>query len=185
LLAKAHNLSPSSSVSTREDDLARRLTSRQLGMIALGGAIGTGLFLSSNIAVRLARPGAYRDDAYRFLDGTPHIPALYAAAPGLNIIRQVGVERIRERSLELTRNLIERAREHGWRVHTPEADHERGGTVTLDIPRGPEVLQEFLRRDVLVDYRLRAGLRAPPHFYNTEEEIDRLLAEIASLLASS
>lgn len=130
-------------------------------------------------------PGAYRDDAYRFLNGTPHIPALYAAAPGLDIIRQVGVERIRQRSLELTRYLIERARERGWRVHTPEADHERGGTVTLDIPRGPEVLQELLRRDFLVDYRPNAGLRASPHFYNTEEEIDRLVAEIASLLSSS
>ncbi len=141
-------------------------------------------FLGSSIAVRLAGPGVYRDDAYRFLDGTPHIPALYAATPRLDIIRQVGVERIRQRSLELTRHLIERAREHGWRIHTPAADHERG-TVTLDIPRGPEVLQELLRRDVLVDYRPNAGLWASPQFYNTEEEIDRLVAEIASLRASS
>jgi kynureninase len=129
-------------------------------------------------------PGAYRDDAYRFLNGTPHIPAFYAAAPGIEIIRQIGVERIRERSLQLTRHLMERARERGWRVHTPEADHERGGTVTLDVPRGPEVLQALLQRNFLVDYRPQAGIRASPHFYNTEDEIDRLVAEIASIVAS-
>lgn len=129
-------------------------------------------------------PGEYRRDAYRFLNGTPHIPAFYAAAPGLEIIRKVGVEKIRRRSLELTRRLMERARERGWRVHTPEADHERGGTVTLDVPRGPDVLQELLRRDVLVDYRPHAGIRCSPHFYNTEEEVDRVVTEIADILAS-
>ena len=41
---------------------------------------------------------------------------------GVEIIRRVGVERIRERSLALTQRLIAGAREHGWRVGTPEAD---------------------------------------------------------------
>ncbi|MFQ5663549.1 MAG: aminotransferase class V-fold PLP-dependent enzyme [Terriglobia bacterium] len=129
-------------------------------------------------------PGAYRDDAYRFLNGTPHIPAFYAAGPGLDIIQQVGVGRIRQRSLELTRRLIQQARARGWRVHTPEADAERAGTVTLDVPRGPEVLRALLRREILVDYRPGAGIRVSPHFYNTEEEVDRVIAEIAAILAS-
>jgi kynureninase len=80
---------------------------------------------------------------------------------------------------------MNRARENGWRVHTPEDDDERGGTVTLDVPRGPEVLQELLSRDILVDYRPQAGIRASPHFYNTEQEIDHLVGEIASILAST
>jgi L-asparagine transporter-like permease len=40
-----------------EHGLARQLTARQLTMMAIGGAIGTGLFLGSSLAVRLAGPG--------------------------------------------------------------------------------------------------------------------------------
>jgi len=49
--------SDQTSVVSQEDSLARKLTPRQLSMIALGGAIGTGLFLGSGISVRLAGPG--------------------------------------------------------------------------------------------------------------------------------
>jgi amino acid transporter, AAT family len=40
-----------------EEHLQRRLTQRQLTMLALGGAIGVGLFLGSSITIRLAGPG--------------------------------------------------------------------------------------------------------------------------------
>jgi kynureninase len=100
----------------------------------------------------------------------------------VEIIRQVGVERIRERSLALTRRIIDGAHDRGWRVATPDTDEGRGGTVTLNVPGGPEVLNELLRREVIVDYRPGAGIRLSPHFYNTEEEIDHTLAEIAAIL---
>ncbi len=125
-------------------------------------------------------PGACRDDAYRSLNGTPHIPPFYAAERRLDLIRQVGVARIRKRSLDLIRRLMEQAREHGWRVHTPEHGHECSGTVTLDVPCGPEVLKKLLRSEMLVDYRPHAGIRVSPHFYKTENEVDRVIEEIAT-----
>ncbi|HEY2461725.1 MAG TPA: amino acid permease [Candidatus Acidoferrum sp.] len=47
----------SSAIEEREAGLHRNLTPRQLSMIAVGGAIGTGLFLGSAISVKLAGPG--------------------------------------------------------------------------------------------------------------------------------
>ncbi len=41
---------------TREEGLQRRLSARQLSMIAIGGAIGTGLFLGSSFAISFAGP---------------------------------------------------------------------------------------------------------------------------------
>jgi kynureninase len=123
-----------------------------------------------------------RDDAFGFLNGTPHIPALYACQPGLEIIRQVGVERIRAQSLRLTQRLIDGALARGWTVRTPLDPAERAGTVSVECPHAPEVARELLARDILVDHRPRAGIRLSPHFYNREEEIDLALDQIAEIL---
>ncbi len=127
-------------------------------------------------------PIDYAADSFRFLNGTPGIPALYAALSGYEIILDVGVERIRAKSLRQTARLIELARENGFRVHSPLADAERGGTVVLDVPHGQRVTDELLRRDVLVDYRPGAGIRVAPHFYTKDEELDLTIAEIRRIL---
>jgi len=129
-------------------------------------------------------PGAIdaRDDSYRFLNGTPHIPALYACKPGLRILNKVGPRAIREKSLRMTTRLLDGVRVHGWRVNTSENPAERGGTVSVDCPRAFEVSRELLARDILVDYRPRAGIRISPHFYNQEEECDFALSQIAEIL---
>jgi len=123
-----------------------------------------------------------RDDAFRFLNGTPHIPALYACQPGLEIIGQVGVERIREKSVRQTTRLIEGALARGWRVNTPMNAAERAGTVSVDCPNAAEVMRELIAREILVDYRPQAGIRLSPHFYNRDEEIDFALDQIAEIL---
>ena len=125
-----------------------------------------------------------REDAFRYLNGTPHIPALYACQPGLEILSQVGVERIREKSMRQTTRLIEGALARGWRVNTPRDPAERGGTVSVDCPHAREVTSELLVRDVLVDFRPQAGIRLSPHFYNRDDEIDAALAHIEEILAT-
>ncbi len=122
------------------------------------------------------------DGAYRFLNGTPQIPALYACQPGLEIIAQAGVEQIRAKSIRQTQRLVDGALGRGWRVNTPRNPAERGGTVSIDCPHAREVMQELVRRDILVDYRPNAGIRLSPHFYNRDEEIDFALDQIAEIL---
>lgn len=125
-----------------------------------------------------------REDSYRFLNGTPHIPALYACPPGLEIIHQVGVEKIREKSVRQTTQLIDGALRRGWPVNSPRDRSERGGTVSLDCPHAQEVKNELVARNILVDYRPGAGIRISPHFYNRDDEIDFSLAQIDEILAT-
>jgi kynureninase len=123
-----------------------------------------------------------RDDAYRFLNGTPHIPALYACQPGLEILHAIGARAIREKSLAMTTRLLRGAKARGWRVNTAEDPAERAGTVSLDPPHAMEVSRELLARDILIDYRPQAGIRISPHFYNREEECDFALQQIDEIL---
>lgn len=125
-----------------------------------------------------------RDDAFRFLNGTPHIPALYACQPGLEIVSRVGIERIRAKSMHQTDHLIAGALSRGWQVNSPANPAERGGTVSVDCPQAPEVCRELLARDILVDYRPQAGIRLSPHFYNRDAELDFALDQISEILAT-
>jgi kynureninase len=119
--------------------------------------------------------------AFRFLQGTPNIPGLYAAQSGYEIINEVGVENIRAKSIRQTSMLIDLADKAGYRVNSPRDPAQRGGTVTVDVPNGHEVTQELLRRDFLVDYRPGAGVRIAPHFYTKDEELELVIEEIQSL----
>jgi len=122
-----------------------------------------------------------RDDAWRFLNGTPHIPALYAAQTGLRVIDQVGVQVIREKSIHQTTRLLDLADEYGFKTTTPKNPEQRGGTVAVDVPHGYETMKELIRREFLVDYRPKAGIRLSPHFYNSDEELELTIKEIRKI----
>jgi kynureninase len=130
------------------------------------------------------RPGAvdYREDVWRFLNGTPHVPALYACRPGLRILREVGMEAVRAKSMRQTARLVEATRERGWSVTVSDDPTQRGGAVAIDPPYSFEVAKELLAREVIVDFRPGAGIRISPHFYTSDDECDRVVAEIASIL---
>jgi kynureninase len=127
-------------------------------------------------------PIRYTDPPYRFMNGTPHIPSLEAARPGLKIISQVGIERIRDKSKRQTARLIELADKHGWRVNTPRDPERRGGTVSIDMPDSQEVCSQLLKRDILVDWRPKAGVRMSPHFYNTDQDLETAISAVEEIL---
>ncbi|HVO70798.1 MAG TPA: aminotransferase class V-fold PLP-dependent enzyme [Aggregatilineaceae bacterium] len=126
----------------------------------------------------------FRDDAFRFLNGTPAIPSLYANRPGIEIIAQVDVENIRRKSMRQTARLIELAGKAGFEINSPSRPAERGGTVTVNPPHAYEVSRELLARNMLIDYRLQAGIRVAPHFYNSDDEIEQVIEAIQEILDS-
>jgi kynureninase len=127
-------------------------------------------------------PIRYARDAFRFLNGTPNIPALYSARSGYEIVNEIGVPAIRAKSQRQTARLIDLAEEAGFRVNTPRDPGRRGGVVIVDVPNGYEVTRELARREILVDYRPGAGIRIAPHFYTTDDELDHTIAEIAAIV---
>lgn len=131
-----------------------------------------------------ARPFAFEDrmeyspGPFRWLNGTPVIPALYASAEGAKIIRRAGIDAIREKSIHQTSRLIELAESRGYRVFAPRDSARRGGTVAIDVPNGYEVAQTLLAQEILIDYRVGAGIRAAPHFFTRDSEMDTLIDAI-------
>lgn len=124
----------------------------------------------------------YAADIHRFLHGSPAIPALYATESGYNIINEIGVERIRAKSVRQTTRLIELADAQGWQVNSPRSAANRGGMIVVDVPHAAAVVQELARREVLVDFRPGAGIRIAPHFYTKDEELDGTIGEIKTIL---
>jgi kynureninase len=163
-----------------------------------GGPGGCFLYVSPDVRDTLApaltgwqahsRPFAFEDrmeytpGPFRWLNGTPVIPALYAAAEGVKIIRRAGIGAIRDKSIRQTSRLIRLAEDRGYRVFAPMDSARRGGTVAIDVAHGYEVAQVLLSREILVDYRVGAGIRAAPHFFNTDEEVDTLIGAIDDTL---
>ena len=131
-----------------------------------------------------AGPIEFADDAFRFLNGTPNIPALYSARSGYEIVNQVGVEAIRAKSLRQTQRLMELADEAGFCVRSCRDPRARGGMVVVDVPEGEEVTRELARREVLVDYRPNAGIRIAPHFYTADDELELAIQEIRAIVKS-
>jgi kynureninase len=123
-----------------------------------------------------------RDDAMGMMNGTPSIPAYYAALAGLDIIHEVGVDRIREQSTRLTRRLLALVDKHGFTSAASRDPQRLAGTVAISVPDALQVARTLKAREFIVDYRPPVGVRLSPHFYNTVEEIDRVVDEIASIV---
>ena len=126
----------------------------------------------------------YAEGAARFLTGTPNVPALYAATAGYDVVEEIGVERIRERSLALTRRLISLAEAAGFTVASPRADERRGGTVVVRTPADEAVHRELDSRSIICDFRPGTGIRFGPHFFTSEEEVDFAAGQLAEIVQS-
>jgi kynureninase len=123
------------------------------------------------------------EDIHRFMGGSPAVPALYAARAGYEIVGEVGVRAIREKSVRMTEQLIALADAQGLTVNTPRVARERGGTVCVDFPGSEAAHHRLIERGYVIDWRPNCGIRISPHFYNTEGELEGIMAEIKKLRA--
>jgi kynureninase len=123
----------------------------------------------------------YASGIERFLHGSPAIPALYAAQSGYKIINEIGVDRIRAKSVRQTKLLVELAEEAGFKVTSPKSPEDRGGTITVGHDDAGAITKELIRREFIVDYRPGAGVRISPHFYTTDDELELVVREMKNI----
>jgi len=127
---------------------------------------------------------AWRDDARRYECGTLNTVGVYGLGAAVNLLLEVGIPNIAQRILDLTDRLRGGLLAQGHSVFGPRAHAEASGIVSF-VPRqggAEDLLERFLAHGVQVAARL-GMVRVSPHFYNTEEEIDRVL-ELASYLCN-
>jgi kynureninase len=122
----------------------------------------------------------YADTSWRYLGGTPAIAALYQARAGHAIVAEVGVSRIREKSLAMTAQAIGWVDELGFTLNSPR-DQRRGGSVVFDFVGAADVCRELNRRRFFCDHRPGVGIRIAPHFYTKAEELELFFAELKKI----
>jgi selenocysteine lyase/cysteine desulfurase len=122
-----------------------------------------------------------RPDAARFECGTPNVPGLLGLKASLELLQSVGIEKIAARVKVLTDRLTEKLPRKGYQVISPRGDENWGeswsGIVSFVSPEHDHKrIQEMLRTEKKIEIAFREKrLRASPHFYNTDEQIDQLV----------
>jgi selenocysteine lyase/cysteine desulfurase len=139
----------------------------------------SGWFAQQNIAamdITANRPSA---SARRFEAGTPPVVNCYAAEAGLKIIVEADPAQIETRVQALTRRCMERLREIGWPAATPFDDARRGPMVAVPSRDAAGLFGQLLQQNIVTSFRDN-NIRATCHFYNTDEDIDRLISALAA-----
>ena len=119
-------------------------------------------------------------DAGRFECGTYNVPGLLGFKAGLELVMSVGIEAIADRLHQLGERLISGLTSKGYQVVSPRGIGQWSGIVAFTSPTH-DLAQLFrtLRQDKQTEIAVREGrLRVSPHFYNTEQQIDRLIENL-------
>jgi len=123
-------------------------------------------------------------EARRFEEGTRNYLGIAALNESLQLLEDIGIGRIEARILELTSYLVGQVERRGYRVESPRGDGEWSGIVLLappsDGPTATELVGAMHQRRITINAR-EGCLHMGVHFYNTHEDIDRVLAVIDEL----
>jgi selenocysteine lyase/cysteine desulfurase len=113
--------------------------------------------------------------AKRFESGSPSVPNVYGALPGLQLLEEVGMENVAAHIKRLTQALLQRAQELGIAVKTP-AD-STGPLVVLQSKDSALLLQKLAESGIVASSRFD-GLRISFHVYNTFDDVNTLVESL-------
>jgi len=117
------------------------------------------------------------DTATRFEVGSPSSLSFVGAKQAIRMLLDFGIDNIEKRVLKLTNQLLQSVKDFGLKLQTPESEKCRSGIVNFKT-ENPQQMVKMLGDEGIVISARANGLRVSPHFYNTEEEISKLMEEI-------
>jgi cysteine desulfurase/selenocysteine lyase len=120
-------------------------------------------------------------DAHRFEYGNPNFLGIWVLKRSAEFIMSIGLQQIEDRIRELTTYLYDRAEENGFESCTPRPWEERAGIISFEIPDPTSVVEKLYERKIIANVKDNRYLRTATHFYNTEDEIDRLIEAVVSI----
>ena len=117
-----------------------------------------------------------RPDAQRFEEGSLNVMGIYALEAAVDLILELGIRNIEARVLALTDLLIEKLKERGYQIVSSLIPKERSGIVCFRSQEysSAELCRRLIESKIIVSDRAQS-VRVSPHFYNSEEEIDRMM----------
>jgi selenocysteine lyase/cysteine desulfurase len=122
--------------------------------------------------------------ATRFELGTPHFPNILALNKAIKYISTIGIKQIERRILDTTDYLIERLQDLKIDILSPIEEKKYRSGIVMFRPkrrRPIDVVIELEKKSKIVVSARGKGIRVSPHFYNNDEDIDRLVTALKRL----
>ena len=119
----------------------------------------------------------FHDSARRYDSGSYNLPGIYGLGAAIDLVLEIGVDKISKRLLQLTDQLVTGVRRKGYRVISSRQPGEASGVVAfISDSHDHEAIQRHLQTEHRIVIAVRhKRLRASPHVYNTEREIEQLI----------
>lgn len=118
------------------------------------------------------------DAAARVELGCPHFAGIFSLGASVDLMTECGIANIQTRVLELNRFLTSRLAENGWKALSPlQNETARSAETLVEVEKPGEVVRHLFRRGVVVTEKPQ-GIRVATHFFNDDEDVERLIAGI-------
>src|SRR6267378_735000 len=118
------------------------------------------------------------DTAARVELGCPHFAGIFSLGASVDLINEIGAANLEARVLKLNRLLTSRLTENGWPILSPlQRETARSAETLVQVEKAEAVVQHLFRRGVVVTEKPQ-GIRVATHFFNDEEDLERLIAGV-------
>jgi selenocysteine lyase/cysteine desulfurase len=116
------------------------------------------------------------DTAARVELGCPHFAGIFSLGAAVDLMNEIGAAKLQARVLELNSLLTSRLSENGWEILSPLPNESARSAETLvKVEKPEEVVRRLFRRGVVVTEKPE-GIRVATHFFNNEDDVERLIA---------